>query len=74
MKIERLILQVSGVATDEAQRLAQSIAQELALTPAPRRARLGVLRVEVTAPEQDDMDELAHRVANEILRQVARGG
>ncbi len=47
---------------------------QLTLTPTPRRARLGSLQVEVAAPEQGSVDELARQVANEVLRQVARLG
>ncbi|MCC6168597.1 MAG: hypothetical protein IT329_15355 [Caldilineaceae bacterium] len=74
MTIDRLTLHVSGITDGDARRLAQRIAEELALTPTPRRARLGSLQVEVAAPEQGSVDELARQVANEVLRQVARLG
>jgi hypothetical protein len=74
MSIDRLTLHVSGFAGDDARRLAQRIAENLALAPAPRRARLGTLQVQVAAPQQGTIDELAHQVATEVLRQLARMG
>lgn len=74
MTIDRLTLHVTGFADDDARRLAQRIAEELAAVPAPRRARLGTLQVQVTAAGQSTVDELARQVALDVLRQVARLG
>lgn len=74
MTIDRLVLQVTGVAGADARRLAQRIAEELALAPAPRRARLGSLQVQVASAEQGTVDELARQVASEVLRQIGRVG
>lgn len=74
LTIDRLTLHVTGFADNDARRLAQRIAEELAAVPAPRRARLGTLQVQVTAAGQSTVDELARRIALDVLRQIARQG
>ncbi len=74
MTIDRLTLRVSGFAERDARRLAQRIAEELAQAPAPRRVRLERLRIQVTAPTQGTVDEVAHQVALDVLRQIGRIG
>lgn len=74
MEIDKLTLRLSGVAGDDARRLAQRIAEELAIAPAPRRPRLGMLQVEVGGSVQGNLDDLAHQVVTEVLRQIARQG
>ena len=79
VQIDRLTLHVTGFAGDDARRLAQRIAEELAQAPAPRRARLATLQVQVTAPAMGGtgasaIDEVARQVAADVLRQVARLG
>ena len=70
--IDRMVVNLSGMAAHDAQRLAQTIATVLAQAPVRTGldGRVDTLHVEVPATPAQDVDRLAQQVVADIVRQL----
>lgn len=75
IRIDRLALQVAGLTEAESQSLAMQLADRLALSPVRGASRrIAALRVTVALTDDHRPGQLADRIADELLRQIAREG
>lgn len=75
IKIDRLALQLAGLSESDAHSLATQLADRLAQSPIQGASRrIEALRITVTVSDDHRLGQLSNRIADEILRQLAREG
>lgn len=75
IKIDRLALQVAGLAEAESRALAVQLADRLSQAPVQGASRrIAALQVTVALSDDQRVDGLADRIADALLREIAREG
>lgn len=72
--LDRLTLKLSGLSQHDGERLAERVAETLAVAALPCETPLQIdtLHVRLRARPEDGIDQLATRIVAEVLRQVER--
>jgi hypothetical protein len=73
MRIDRLILRLQAAGIPDAQDLARHIAERLAVSNATRACgRIDTVRLNVAVRPGEPVDEIAPRISDGLLRELAR--